>query len=158
LRLFSYFHRRFRERFTDLAKDLTAEVFETVYFKRHTFTPQIGSFSSWIYRIAHNKRVGILRRADIFFRYARLPLTEDMPHPLLDLMSPNAWLRHLPRGERDVIELTVFEGLSGSDVARILGLALGTVYSRKHRALNRLRKLLLTEATTPITQLQHEEK
>ena len=47
----------------------------------------------------------------------------------------------LPEPERDALLLHVWEGLSYDDVADALGVPVGTVRSRLHRARRRLREL-----------------
>ncbi len=48
-------------------------------------------------------------------------------------------LAALPDPQREVIELSYFEGYSQSELARRLGQPLGTIKSRTHTALMRLR-------------------
>jgi RNA polymerase sigma-70 factor (ECF subfamily) len=51
-------------------------------------------------------------------------------------------LRQLPPGSRDVLLLAEFSGLRGTEIADVLGIPVGTVASRKHHAIERLRMLL----------------
>jgi RNA polymerase sigma factor (sigma-70 family) len=57
--------------------------------------------------------------------------------PLLD-----AALAGLPAGDRDVLLLVAFEQLSYQEVARALGIPVGTVRSRLHRARTTVRQVL----------------
>ena len=45
----------------------------------------------------------------------------------------------LPRGQRDVLLLRVFEGMSVEETARALGRRPGTIKAQLHRALTRIR-------------------
>lgn len=49
-------------------------------------------------------------------------------------------LRRLPRHEREVMVLAVWEGLSHADIATATGTAVGTVKSRLSRACARLER------------------
>ncbi|BFI94888.1 MAG: hypothetical protein RSP_03980 [Rhodanobacter sp.] len=51
-------------------------------------------------------------------------------------------LRQLPASSRDVLLLAEFSGLAGAEIAIVLGIPAGTVASRKHHALQRLKALL----------------
>ncbi|MDE2280693.1 MAG: RNA polymerase sigma factor [Xanthomonadaceae bacterium] len=51
-------------------------------------------------------------------------------------------LRRLPASSRDVLLLAEFSGLAGADIASVLGIPAGTVASRKHHAMQRLKALL----------------
>lgn len=54
----------------------------------------------------------------------------------------HAALRQLPEGARDVLLLAEFSGMRGDEIARVLGIPAGTVASRKHHAMARLKSLL----------------
>lgn len=51
-------------------------------------------------------------------------------------------LRELPAASREVLLLSEFSGLRGAEIARLLGIPAGTVASRKHQAMDRLKALL----------------
>ena len=51
-------------------------------------------------------------------------------------------LRRLPALSRDVLLLSQFSGMSGAEIAAVLGIPAGTVSSRKHHAAQRLKDLL----------------
>jgi len=53
-----------------------------------------------------------------------------------------AALRDLPPASRDVLLLSHFSDLRGADIAQVLGIPAGTVASRKHHAMERLKALL----------------
>ena len=54
----------------------------------------------------------------------------------------HAALEDLPPDQREIVQLAYFQGLSQSEVAAALGIPLGTVKSRLHRAFGRLRESL----------------
>jgi len=54
----------------------------------------------------------------------------------------HAALRQLPALSRDVLLLSQFSGMSGAEIAAMLGVPAGTVASRKHHAVRRLKELL----------------
>jgi RNA polymerase sigma-70 factor (ECF subfamily) len=58
-----------------------------------------------------------------------------------------AAVRQLPSRQRAVIVLRYYEDLSEAEVARLLGLPLGTVKSLGRRGLSRLRRRLMAPAT-----------
>ncbi len=51
-------------------------------------------------------------------------------------------LARLPVTLRSVLLLSEFSGLRGAEIATVLGIPAGTVASRKHHAMNRLRTLM----------------
>lgn len=54
-------------------------------------------------------------------------------------------LRQLPKKMREIVLLTEFAELKHADVARVLHIPIGTVASRRHHALQKLRALLEQE-------------
>lgn len=68
-------------------------------------------------------------------------------------LAMRAHLLRLPPAQRVVLVLRFFEDLTETQAAQVLGCSVGTVRSRTHRAVSRLRELLgdehwLTEART----------
>ncbi|MFJ6152377.1 SigE family RNA polymerase sigma factor [Micromonospora profundi] len=57
-------------------------------------------------------------------------------------LAMRAALRHLPPAQRAVVMLRYYEDLPEARVAELLGCSVGTVRSRTHRAVTRLRELL----------------
>lgn len=62
-----------------------------------------------------------------------------------DFLAPrqlHAALRTLSRASQQVLLLSEFSGLSGSELASVLGIPPGTVASRKHASMARLKQLV----------------
>jgi RNA polymerase sigma factor (sigma-70 family) len=93
--------------------------------------------------LAKNRlRWRLLRRHNAF--------DEDLPQLAVDGQSQDflacrqlhAVLRQLPRAWQQVILLSEFSGMRGHEIAKVLGIPAGTVASRKHLALARLKDLM----------------
>jgi RNA polymerase sigma-70 factor (sigma-E family) len=96
----------------------------------------------YVRRVLVNRRRSLLRRAAVEARaLARL---EPAPPPAgeEDAMVLWAAVQELPVRQRAVLVLRFHEDLTEAEVARLLGLPLGTVKSLGHRALARLRERL----------------
>ncbi|ETX27092.1 RNA polymerase sigma factor RpoE [Roseivivax isoporae LMG 25204] len=128
-----------------LAEEVVQEVFSTVWRKAHLFDPSRASASTWIFTIARNKRIDMIRKH-------RRPEPEDLPwgpendpEPAEALgMQQDAErlavaLAKLPEKQRHLIEKAYFGDLSHSEIATETGLPLGTIKSRIRLALDRLR-------------------
>jgi RNA polymerase sigma factor (sigma-70 family) len=74
-----------------------------------------------------------------------LELTASAPDQAEDRVSVLAALARLPMGQRQVLVLRYWEGLSEADIAQLLGVSCGTVKSRAARALAVLRQSDLRE-------------
>jgi RNA polymerase sigma factor (sigma-70 family) len=133
-----------------LAEELTQEVLVTLWRKAEQFDPAKSSVPTWLYRIARNRRIDMLRRDRVDFMD---PLEADLDIPddpqtdrMLDLQQREERLRHalvsLPPEQLDLVRLAFYDGLSHSEIAEKVRLPLGTVKSRIRLAFGRLRKRL----------------
>lgn len=130
------------------AEDVAQDVMQSVWRKAHLFDPRRASVATWIYAIARNRRIDLLRR------HAR-PEPEDLPWgpeaepdqaEVIALKQDSEALREalklLPEKQRVLIEKAYFGELTHSQIAHETGLPLGTIKSRIRLALDRLRHAL----------------
>ena len=99
---------------------------------------------SYARRVLVNRRRSLLRRATVEARSLARSRPEELVVPAGDERAMVLWqaVQALPARQRAVLMLRYQEDLTEQDVARLLGLPLGTVKSRTHRALARLRRQL----------------
>lgn len=64
----------------------------------------------------------------------------DAPAAAAEQAGLRAAMARMPRAAREVLLLSEFAGLSGEEIARLVGIPAGTVASRKHAALRWLRE------------------
>lgn len=133
-----------------LAEEITQEVMLTVWRKASQFDRSQASASTWIFRIARNRRIDAARRA------ARPELEPDEPallppeveapdvaaHASARDVRVHAAMKDLPEDQLSLLRLAFFDGLSHREIADQLGLPLGTVKSRLRLAFDKLRKHL----------------
>jgi RNA polymerase sigma-70 factor, ECF subfamily len=109
---------------------------------------EAGAVAGWLYRVAVNLCRDELRRRRRAARMVPLELVEDsLPASELASIPGDAspeddalWrcLERLPRKLREVVLLRFMSDLSYAELADLLGVSIGTVSSRLHRALRRL--------------------
>ncbi|WP_342077582.1 sigma-70 family RNA polymerase sigma factor [Yoonia sp. SS1-5] len=129
----------------DLAEECTQEVMATLWNKAHMFDPAKASVSTWIFTIARNRKIDLLRKQ-------RRPEPEELPwgpEPEPDQADAvglqqeteqlGQALAALPEEQRKLIEKAYYGELSHSEIAAETGLPLGTIKSRIRLALERLR-------------------
>lgn len=129
-------HRYFGSR-RDLAEELVAETFARVLLGIRRFQGR-AAYRTWIFRIAMNVAARWLRDMK---RHGTEPLQEepgeDRPDPLVEKErrdSVNRAVRALSPEHRMVLALVVQDDLSQNDIAELLGVGPGTVWSRYARA------------------------
>ena len=133
-----------------VADELTQDVMTTLWQKAELFDRTKSSVGTWLFRIAHNRRIDVHRRSREDTvpepRPTDTPDPSPAPDDSLDMSqreaSIRAALRLLPEEQLDLIRLAFFEGLSHGDIASQTGLPLGTVKSRLRLAFSRLRRAL----------------
>ncbi|ADZ68615.1 sigma-70 family RNA polymerase sigma factor [Polymorphum gilvum] len=140
------------------AEEVAQDAMVILWRKAELFDSAKSSASTWLFRIARNRRIDLLRRQ----RTAEL----DPEEPALQPSAPedvdttlDAGLREervrlalqqLPDTQREVVRQAFFLGLSHSEIAEATGLPLGTVKSRIRLAFARLRELLEADAAVDI--------
>ena len=131
------------------ANDITQIVFLKVAERLDDYDPRF-KFFSWIYRIAVNESLNLLRRNG-----REEELDEETELPALDTASPErivsdaqvsrriqSALMGMPTNDRMVLTLRHFSECSYQEIGEILGLDEKTVKSRLFEARHRLRELL----------------
>jgi RNA polymerase sigma-70 factor (ECF subfamily) len=143
------------------ALDLMQEVFLGVYRNLHRFRGE-SQFSTWLFRIAHNKAIDMARRRPsstslesaledagdlIEARWQQLDdVPEQDPQALLDERQRNALIlaqmAALPLEQRLVVELKVFQSLTFEEIAELQEISANTAKTRFYTALRRLKALM----------------
>ncbi|WP_432071110.1 RNA polymerase sigma factor [Streptomyces sp. AA1529] len=154
----------------EVADDLMAETFTTAFQQRHRYDPDRGAGARpWLFGIATNL-VGRHRRAEArrFKAMARVPIPADHDEPIADRAADRvgaravrhelaAALASLSARHRDVLLLVAWGGLGYEEVAQALGIPVGTVRSRLHRARSRLREALGGSDPTALREVSDHE-
>ena len=128
-----------------MAEECTQDVMATVWQKAALYDPERASVATWVFTIARNRRIDMIRRT-------RRPEPEDLAWgpehepdqaEVLALRQETARLGEaiagLPDKQRDLIERAFYGERSHSEIAAETGLPLGTIKSRIRLALDRLR-------------------
>lgn len=136
----------------ELAQDAAQEAFIQAWLHLPSFRPGT-SLRNWLYRIAVNAALDVLRRnaKTIETAFEDLPLADPHPGPEVALLQneraravQNAILA-LPEASRAVLVLREYGELSYQELSAALNIPLGTVMSRLHAARAQLKHLLETQ-------------
>ena len=136
------------------AMDLMQEVFLGVYRNLHRFRGD-AKFSSWIFRIAHNKAVDMNRRRRLLSNQLRI---NDDEFDILDILPGDTgnepdeklgtqqqngkitkMLARLSLEQRLVVEFKVFQSLTFDEIAVMQDISTNTVKTRFYTALKKLK-------------------
>ncbi len=138
------------------AEDALQEVWLKVVRRAETYNER-GRFSSWLYRIARNHSMDVLRRrkpdmslddgfkggemldrVDFQQEAEKNPFESLEEKELLDYLDEAA--ETLSPALREVFFLRTSGGLSFREISEVLECPLGTVLGRMHQAVNRIKK------------------
>ena len=134
------------------AEDATQNAFVKAFTHLGRFDER-RPFGPWLLRIVSHEALNLLRKDRTRFAFwQRQPTVEQSEETVESVVLVRAeqtelWqaVNRLNTNDRVVLTLSSFMGLSEGDVATALGIKPGTVKSRKHNALSRLRALVERE-------------
>ncbi|GAA3455750.1 RNA polymerase sigma factor [Dactylosporangium matsuzakiense] len=140
----------------DLAEDVASETFLVAYDRRAGFDPARGEVRPWLYGIASNLIMrhsrAEARRLKALARSAEPDAGPDHAELVPGRVDAGgararlaAALNRLSLGDRDVLLLIAWAGLTQQEAAAALGIPSGTARSRLHRARHEMRKALGTD-------------
>lgn len=132
------------------AEEIAQETMLRVWRKAGAFDPQTGAASTWIFVIARNLRIDRVRGERAPGELEPDPSEEPEAPPTGEAIAMmkqrsdrvRAALAALSPEQAEIIRLFYFEERPHSEIARSLGLPLGTVKSRVRLAVERLRNTL----------------
>ncbi len=141
----------------EAAEDVTSEIFAKALTSFDTYRGK-GSRRSWLFSIAHNAVIDAHRRKRPLVSLDGLDEIED-DHDSPETVALNATeqgevralLRQLPDTQRQILELRL-AGLTGAEIADVLGRTHGSVKIAQVRAYRTLRVLLTQRRTLDPTE------
>jgi RNA polymerase sigma-70 factor (ECF subfamily) len=129
----------------DDADDLVQDTLERAWHKSSRWH-DVADMRAWLFSIMHNLHVDGVRRP----RLQTVAIDDDMPEvPVaptqeerLAVIDLQAALDLLPIEQKEILLLVALEDMAYAEVAKTLGIPIGTVMSRLSRGRERLRGLM----------------
>ncbi|MCP5046654.1 MAG: RNA polymerase sigma factor [bacterium] len=143
------------------AEDTAQEVFIDVYNAISGFN-ETANISTWLYRIAVNRSIDLIRKYKRKKRFAPVKSLlgmeekgQEVPAPIKNnpaeqleqeerLKTLYQAIDTLPENQRICFTLSKCDGVGNKDIAQIMGVSLSSVESLMHRAKKNLRKKLFS--------------
>ncbi len=133
------------------AEDVVSDIFMKALVQLKTFKAKEGaSFSSWLYRIAHNTVIDFYRKSkkritvdieDVAEMQVDDPSIEDVYRAKECFIQTQSFLRMLPQKQAEVVTMSKVLGLNNKEIATILKIRERSVSSYLHRGIEKLRFL-----------------
>lgn len=132
------------------AEEIAQDTLAVVWRKAGSYDPGKAAVSTWIYTIARNRRIDLIRREGRPELDPEDPGLVPAPAPSGDAVVAARQTTRLvrdavdglPDEQRDVLEMAFFGDRTHPEIAEALGLPLGTVKSRIRLALRKLETAL----------------
>ena len=142
----------------DEARDATQDIFVKVYWALDSFKPK-AKFSTWLYRIAVNHSLNVVRskkrrawmkRLNLMggekYEIGLIPDHANNPENVIEQQEQSklvqSMLNALKEEQRIALVLHRFEGLSYKEIAKVMNISVSAVESRIFRARQKLAILL----------------
>ena len=138
-----------------IAEEIIQETMTIIWTNADYYDPKMASPSTWIYTIARNKKIDILRKS-------RKAILEDIDTAVLPPVESKAdeniehdqkfemitqYLDDLPEDQLNLLKMNFFEEKSHGEISEITKIPLGTVKSRIRLALEKIRGKLEKDGT-----------
>jgi RNA polymerase sigma-70 factor (ECF subfamily) len=141
------------------AEDLAQEAFIQLFRKIGSFRGD-SAFTTWLHRLTVNQVLMYFRKRSV--KLERTTEEGKTPEqvvngtqnpntmPVVDRIALDRAIAKLPQGYREVFVLHDIEGHAHDEIAKILGVAVGTSKSQLHKARMKLRGLLKKQSPEPL--------
>jgi RNA polymerase sigma-70 factor (ECF subfamily) len=127
------------------AEEVVQEVMLTVWRKADQFNPERAQVSAWIYQIARNRHIDVIRRENrpMPEELAENPNDEPDASQIMAVEQEAGLLKkalaRLKPDQREIVEKAYLGELTHQEIQSQTGLPLGTIKSRIRLGLERLR-------------------
>jgi len=133
----------------DTASDVLQEVFVNVWRKIGTYDETKGRLFTWMLNIARNAAIDKVRSKGYRDNQRTQPIAEGenagmtmSSNPAVNDVGLKKVLTTLNEEYRKLIDLSYFQGFTHEEIAKMLGIPLGTVKTRIRTAISQLRTMI----------------
>jgi RNA polymerase sigma-70 factor (ECF subfamily) len=133
----------------DTAGDVLQEVFVNIWKKINTYDSAKGRLFTWMLNIARNAAIDKIRSKGYRDNQRNQPIIvsetggmEMSSNPVVNDVGLKKVLTTLNEEYRKLIDLSYFQGFTHEEIAKMLGIPLGTVKTRIRTAISQLRTMI----------------
>ena len=133
----------------DTASDVLQEVFVNIWKKMDSYDAAKGRLFTWMLNIARNAAIDKVRSKGYRDNQRNQPMAESensgiamSTNPIVNDVGLKKVLTTLNEEYRKLIDLSYFQGFTHEEIAKMMGIPLGTVKTRIRSAISQLRTLI----------------
>ena len=136
---------------SDYAGEVMQSVFIQIWNKAASYNEKKGAVSTWIINITRNKSIDLLRRTkkdklNIYLEFDELESPTNYGSTISEINERKNVIKkvmgEIPGEQRTIIEMIYLEGYTQKEVSEKLDIPLGTVKTRIHLGISKLRDIL----------------
>lgn len=128
-----------------LSIDIVQDTFLRFHKYQHQFDARKSSIKTYLFRMAYQLMINRLNKRQRWKKLLPFLYQQEAQHESMssiDKLTIQEAIKQLPEHQRAIILLTYYHDLSQKEIAKILEIPIGTVKSRLHASLKRLKELL----------------
>lgn len=133
----------------DTANDVLQDVFVNIWKKISTYDASKGRLFTWMLNIARNAAIDKIRSRGYRDNLRNQPITGNensvaniSSNPSVNDVGLKKVLTNLGEESRRLIDLSYFQGFTHEEIAKLMGIPLGTVKTRIRSAIIQLRTMI----------------
>ena len=137
---------------TEILNDGFLKVFVEIYRFKPAYTDTVSSFKGWVRKIMIYTAIDHFRKnqkhsltKELNETYMHLPSQEEDPIAKISYVEIISAIKLLTPGYRIVLNLFIIEGYSHDEIAREIGISVGTSKSNLAKARKQLQKILFKQ-------------
>jgi RNA polymerase sigma factor (sigma-70 family) len=131
----------------EVAQDVVQEVFVSIWRKIDSYDAEKGRLFTWMLNVARNAAIDKVRSKGYQQGLRQVSLDNSEQHhpvvrPGIDDFGLRKTIQRLKEEQRQLVDLSYYQGYTHDQIAKALNIPLGTVKTRLRSALSQLRTLL----------------
>jgi RNA polymerase sigma factor (sigma-70 family) len=133
----------------ELANDVMQEVFVNIWRKIDSYDSSKGRLFTWMLNVARNAAIDKIRSKgyrdnlrNIAIENGENMISNKATDPVMNDVGLKKVLSKLNEEYRRLIDLSYFQGFTHDEIAKIMGIPLGTVKTRIRTAISQLRTMI----------------
>ena len=122
--------------------DLVQDTFLTLERKKHMYEPEKGKIKTYLFQIGYRLMINKLNRRKSGVRFCRFSADSGKEFSHEDRLTVREAILKVPEEQRAVLILSYYHDMQQKEIAEVLDIPVGTVKSRLHNGIKKLKQLL----------------
>ena len=122
--------------------DLVQDTFLTLERKKHMYELEKGKIKTYLFQIGYRLMINKLNRRKSGVRFCHFSADSEKEFSHEDRLTVREAILKVPEEQRAVLILSYYHDMQQKEIAEVLDIPVGTVKSRLHNGIKKLKQLL----------------